>query len=63
MQGYYFVVSEYITGGYGVSGKKFTDVVEAQRYAEKQSSKPLVKRSFVAFQNGIDEEINLNRYV
>ena len=63
MQGYYFVISEYITGGYGISAKKFTDVLEARKYADKAAAKPLVKRAFVAFQNGIDEEINLNEFV
>ena len=63
MQGYYFVISEYCTGGYGISAKQFTDVIEAQSYADKQAAKPLVKRAFVAFQNGIGEEINLNEFV
>ncbi|MBO5327786.1 MAG: hypothetical protein J6B04_01280 [Clostridia bacterium] len=59
MQGYFFVISEYVTGGYVISPTKFNDAKTAQQAAFKKSQEPLIKRSFIAYQTSI-EDINLN---
>jgi len=62
MKGYYFVIIEYQTRN-AVHDKKYKTYSQAQRRADKLAKKRDVKRAYVGYQCGIDNEVDVKAFV
>lgn len=63
MTGYYFVMIEFMQGRHAVHAKKYKTYAQAQRRADKLAKKRDVKRAYVGYQYGIDNDVDVKAYV
>ena len=60
--GYYFVLTEYESGRYGVSERRFATESEAERRAESRRKKAGVKSARVKYQAG-QNDVDIRKFI